>query len=273
MPAPGLNATIRKGSSLLRVRNTSGRLWVPNQNLDSHGADQAERDGGRWGQRDKGTTGRRYESEPSGTQKVAPTILSEPTRPGRRRARLERVRPSSRRKAESLGMIAQQLEIDARIIVDEKHVLPVVPTLGHVVRLTRDNDSSNTTHAETLPDPPPMVKKYVTVPGCTARAAWLTHVPERTIGGSSGGQRLSSDPAGSADPDGMLRRNGESLFPRRRGQDCNDGAATQERIAARRGLLLESSRSFGYNRGLKSDNWEIVELWDKENRRCKPDDP
>ncbi len=43
---------------------------------------------------------------------------------------------------------------------------------------------------------------------------------------SSGGQRL------------MLRRNGtESLFPRRRGQDCNDGAATQERIAARNGLL------------------------------------
>ena len=57
----------------------------------------------------------------------------------------------------------------------------------------------------------------------------------------------------------MLRRNGaESLFPRRRGQDCNDGAATQERIAARKGLLLESSGSFGYNRGLKSDNWEIL---------------
>ncbi len=56
----------------------------------------------------------------------------------------------------------------------------------------------------------------------------------------------------------MLRRNGtESLFPRRRGQDCNDGAATQERIAASKGLLLESSGSFGYDRGLKSDNWEI----------------
>jgi hypothetical protein len=56
----------------------------------------------------------------------------------------------------------------------------------------------------------------------------------------------------------MLRRNGtESLFPRRRGQDCNDGAATQERIAARKGLLLESSGSFGYDRGLKPDNWEI----------------
>ena len=60
-----------------------------------------------------------------------------------------------RRKAGSLGVIAQQLEIDAPIIVGEKHVLPVVPTLGHVVRLTRDNDSSNTRHAETLPHPPP----------------------------------------------------------------------------------------------------------------------
>jgi len=56
----------------------------------------------------------------------------------------------------------------------------------------------------------------------------------------------------------MLRRNGtESLFPRRRGQDCNDGAATQERIAAREGLLLGSSGSFGYDRGWESDNWEI----------------
>ncbi len=168
---------------------------------------------GRW---DKGMEGRRYESEPSGTQKVAPTILSEPTRPGRRRARHEPARAPSHRKAEALGLIAQQLEIDAAIIVDEKHVLPVVPTLGHVVRLTRDNDSSNTTHAETLPDPPPMVKKYVTVPGCTARAAWLTHVPERKVGDSSGGQRL------------MLRRNGESLFPRRRGQDCNPGAPGEQ---------------------------------------------
>ncbi len=74
-------------------------------------------------------------------------------------------------------------------------------------------------------------------------AAWLTHVPERKVGDSSGGQRL------------MLRRHGtEPLFPRRRGQDCNDGAATQERIAARKGLLLESSGSFGYDCGLKSDN-------------------
>ncbi len=83
-------------------------------------------------------------------------------------------------------------------------------------------------------------------------AAWLTHVPERKVGDSSGGQRL------------MLRRNGtESLFPRRRGQDCNDGAATQERIAARKGLLLESSGSFDYDRGLKSDNWEIPEEYNK----------
>ncbi len=124
---------------------------MPDQNRDSNGADQVERDKGTMGQSDGVTKGRRYESVPSGTQKVAPTILSEPTRPGRRRARLERARTSSRRKAESLGMIAQQLEIDAPIIVDEKHVLPVVPTLGHVVRLPRDNDSSNTTHAETLP--------------------------------------------------------------------------------------------------------------------------
>ena len=35
------------------------------------------------------------------------------------------------------------------------------------------------------------------------------------------------------------------------------GQATQERIAARKVLLLESSGSFGYDRGLKSDNWEI----------------
>ncbi len=56
----------------------------------------------------------------------------------------------------------------------------------------------------------------------------------------------------------MLRRNWmESLFPRRRGQDGNDGAARQERNAARKGLLLEASGSFGYARGLKSDNWDI----------------
>ena len=56
-------------------------------------------------------------------------------------------------------MFAQQLEIETPIIIVEKHVLPIVSTLGHVVRLTRDNDSSNTRHAETLTDPPPMVKK------------------------------------------------------------------------------------------------------------------
>ena len=56
----------------------------------------------------------------------------------------------------------------------------------------------------------------------------------------------------------MLSRNGtKSLFPRRQGQDCNDGATPQQRIAARKGLLLESSGSFGQDRDLKSDNWEI----------------
>ena len=56
----------------------------------------------------------------------------------------------------------------------------------------------------------------------------------------------------------MLRRNGaESLFPKRRGQKCNDGAATQERTAARKGHLLESGGSFGHDRGLRSDNWEM----------------
>ncbi len=58
----------------------------------------------------------------------------------------------------------------------------------------------------------------------------------------------------------MLRRNGtESLFPRRRGQNCNDGAATQERIAARKGLLFEFSGLYGYDCSLNSDNWEILE--------------
>ena len=87
-------------------------------------------------------------------------------------------------------------------------------------------------------------------------AAWLTHVPERTVGDSSGGQRL------------MLRRNGmESLFPRRRGQDCNPGApgeqprrneSPRERVFPPFFLfLLESSGSLGYDHGLKSDNWEI----------------
>ena len=43
-------------------------------------------------------------------------------------------------------------------------------------------------------------------------AAWLTHVPERRVGDSNGGQRL------------MLRRNGtESLFRERWGQDWHVG--------------------------------------------------
>ena len=44
------------------------------------------------------------------------------------------------------------------------------------------------------------------------------------------------------------------VVPEASGQDYKDGAATQERIAARKGLLLESSGSFGYDRGLKSEN-------------------
>ena len=56
-------------------------------------------------------------------------------------------------------MFAQQLKIETPIIIDEKHVLPIVSTLSHVVRLTRDNDSRNSRHAKTLTDPPPMVKK------------------------------------------------------------------------------------------------------------------
>lgn len=35
----------------------------------------------------------------------------------------------------------------------------VVPTLGHAAVLTRDNGSSNTRPAETLPDPTPRAKK------------------------------------------------------------------------------------------------------------------
>ena len=55
-----------------------------------------------------------------------------------------------------------------------------------------------------------------------------------------------------------LRGNGpESLSRRHQGQDCHDGVATHARIAAREVVSLESGRSFGYDCGLKSDNWEM----------------
>jgi hypothetical protein len=55
-----------------------------------------------------------------------------------------------------------------------------------------------------------------------------------------------------------LRGNGaESLSRRHQGQDWHDGAATQTRIAAREVVSLESSGSFGYDRGLESDSWEM----------------
>ena len=40
-------------------------------------------------------------------------------------------------------------------------------------------------------------------------------------------------------------------------QDWHDGAATQARIAAREAVSLESSGSFGYDCGVKSDTWEM----------------
>ena len=55
-----------------------------------------------------------------------------------------------------------------------------------------------------------------------------------------------------------LRGNGpDSLSRRRQGQDWHDGAATQARIAAGEVISLESGGSFGYDCGLKSDNWEM----------------
>ena len=40
------------------------------------------------------------------------------------------------------------------------------------------------------------------------------------------------------------------------GQDWHNGPATQARIAAREVVSLESGGAFGYDCGVKSDNWE-----------------
>lgn len=70
---------------------------------------------------------------------------------------------------------------------------------------------------------------------------------DRTKVGDSWRQRL------------ILRGNGpESLAESNKGQDWHDEAGAQARITARDGVLLESSGSFGYECGVKSDNWEIL---------------
>jgi len=55
-----------------------------------------------------------------------------------------------------------------------------------------------------------------------------------------------------------LRGSGpESLSRSHQVQDWHDAAAMQARIAARKVVSLESGGSFGYDCGVKSDNWEI----------------
>ena len=43
---------------------------------------------------------------------------------------------------------AQEIEVDAIVFVAEKHLLLVVPALGHVVRDTRNDDPAGAGHAE-----------------------------------------------------------------------------------------------------------------------------
>ena len=56
----------------------------------------------------------------------------------------------------------------------------------------------------------------------------------------------------------MLRGNGpESSSRRQQAQDCHDEAVRQARITAQEAASLESSGSFGYAHGLRSNKWEI----------------
>ena len=48
------------------------------------------------------------------------------------------------------GVFAQQIEIPHAVTLGEEHILTTVPTLRHVMRTTRNDDTSHTRHAPTL---------------------------------------------------------------------------------------------------------------------------
>ena len=68
--------------------------------------------------------------------------------------------------AEPPRLLSQNRQVRLPIIIDEEHVLPVVPTLRHVMRTAGHHHSRCSPHATPLPTTrPPVKQKPVAVPG------------------------------------------------------------------------------------------------------------
>ena len=61
------------------------------------------------------------------------------------------------REPEPLSPLVQQTQTRTAVILDEEHVLTIVPALGHVVRQARDHDAWKSWHALSLALPAPDV--------------------------------------------------------------------------------------------------------------------
>ncbi len=53
--------------------------------------------------------------------------------------------------AESLAVLAEEFEVRTEFVINEENILRVVTALNNVVRLTRNDDSGHTRHADNLP--------------------------------------------------------------------------------------------------------------------------
>ena len=71
--------------------------------------------------------------------------------------RLYRSLGASGGRAVLLRLLAEQPEVRVPVVVDEEHVLAIVPPLGDVVRATRDHDSSDARHGPIVPFGVPVV--------------------------------------------------------------------------------------------------------------------